>query len=1547
MTSAVITGTGLYHPPHVISNAELVDAFNRYVDGQNAQYASDIADGKRLPLQRSSVEFIEKSSGIRQRYVLEKSGVLDPTRMYPRLTERSDDQLSLMAEIAVNAARQAMTAAGKSAQDIDLVICAAANMQRAYPAMAIEIQQALGARGYGFDMNVACSSATFGIEQASNAVLSGRARCVLMVNPEITSAHLEWRERDCHFIFGDVCTAVIIERSDTATADEQWEILGTSLATQFSNSIRNNFGFMNRSEDSSPTARDKTFRQDGRKVFTEVVPLASAHIENHLGSLDLKPTQVQRYWLHQANEGMNQQVIKNLVKGQAGDERAPLILGEYANTASAGSIIAFHRHRENLKIGDVGVICSFGAGYSIGSLVVRKRGLPSSRSVRGVHPLVHINTSVATALSFKSRFSGGEFFLNDHRVRGVRILPAAAHLEMVHASVVQLLGPITPVGAEPGITLLGVVFACPAALVSSALDVEVSFKPDDMACMDFEVGGVNADGQHVVFSQGRVSIASRREAPRCDPGQLREGARLLTWNAEQCYELFAGMGLDYGPEHRSLAGIEVGCDAQGQPLALAQLKLPQSLLAQHGDYVLHPSLLDAALQAGLSLLIHRRDKVGESLLALPYAVDRVEIFSPLTACALAIVRIEREGAGFDSHKLNIDVTDEQGQVCARLFGLSVRLVPGQAVITTESDVESEHAPVLGALTLAPIWSPCQPELLPTEALRSTCRRVVLGASSEAIAVSLWRERDPLSAFLAVSVTDDADGIALKLERLDRVDEIIWVPGSADACVDAASHGAIARTGFRLIKALFSLGYESRPLRLMVITTQAQAMSVDEPICPAQAAVHGLMGSLAKELPHWQIQLVDVDAESEGLAPIIQALPHRHGGNAMLYRSGQWYEPRCLPVAWPEQTTSGLRHGGVYVLLGGAGGLGEVFSDHLVQRYAAQVIWIGRRAEDHVITEKCDRIAVHGPRPCYLRADARDPVALRDAYQEIKRRFGVIHGVVNATIELQDNSLLRMDEATFNASLSAKVDVSVNVADVFAGEPLDFVLFFSSVQSLAKLPGQANYAAGCMFADAFAHWMARSSTCAIRVVNWGYWGHVGVVASQAYRDRMAQVGIDSIEVSEGLDLIEQLLASPLRQVVFIKTSKADVLSQLGVMSHEVLRPALGGAIHQDAQRLPMRVVTLPVDPVEVATQGRDFDRILCKLLRVQLMASDLFEGNRIEQTYWRRGTKTPALFDRWIPQSLSFIRMHDGDPSPSPQPHFPDAADVWQAWEHVKPRWLADPCRHAQVRLVDATLRALPAVLRGEIRATDIMFPQSSMSLVEGIYKNNPLADYFNAVLGEALLTTVVSRLENDPAARIRIVEIGAGTGGTSALVFDLLRPHAHQIEEYRYTDISRAFLMHAQEHYASKAPYLVTGLFNAERELAGQGLDEGAYDIAIATNVLHATQDVRTTLRNTKALLKPGGVLLLNEIVGASVLTHLTFGLLDGWWLYRDEALRCPGAPALSPSSWGRALHDEGFDQVTYPAEAAHGLGQQVIVARSNGVVRQPGMKRVLKPSAF
>lgn len=375
MTRIQISGTGLFTPKEILTNDELVNSYNKFVDEFNIENEDKIKTGEIEELQKSSSEFIEKASGVKARYVQNKSGILDTKFMRPLLRERKEDELSNLAEMGVIAAKQAIENANIDIEKIDAVIVACSNLERPYPAIAIEIQNALNIEGFAFDMNVACSSATFGIQTIYDMIKSGSIRSALMVNPEICSGHLNFKDRDCHFIFGDVATAVVIEElKEVPSNSNSYEILSTKLYTQFSNNIRNNYGFLNSSSPDGVGKADKLFHQNGRQVFKEVVPKVASLIKEHLEKNSIEVTNIKAMYLHQANENMNRLISKYILGHEASRDFAPIVLDEYANTSSAGSIIAFHKYNNSLKKDDLAIICSFGAGYSIGNVIVRKLG---------------------------------------------------------------------------------------------------------------------------------------------------------------------------------------------------------------------------------------------------------------------------------------------------------------------------------------------------------------------------------------------------------------------------------------------------------------------------------------------------------------------------------------------------------------------------------------------------------------------------------------------------------------------------------------------------------------------------------------------------------------------------------------------------------------------------------------------------------------------------------------------------------------------------------------------------------------------------------------------------------------------------------------------------------------------------------------------------------------------------------------------------------------------------------------------------------------------
>ncbi|MFY9178259.1 MAG: beta-ketoacyl-ACP synthase III [Venatoribacter sp.] len=373
MSDIVISGTGLFVPPFIVSNDELVDAYNAYVNQFNQDHAAEIEAGTVAALPLSSSEFIEKASGIKARYAMYKEGMLDVNRMkpvFPYAASDNDHELETVT-MSVEAAKEAMARANKTAADIDMVILSTANIQRSYPATAIEVQQRLGIQGFAYDMTVACSSATFGLINAYMAVKAGIAKCALVVNPEFATPQVNLKSRDSHFIFGDGATAIVIERAESCTSKHAFKILDTKQFTQFSNNIRCEGSYTDHCFDNLPEER-KFFVQEGRKVFKELLPLVTNFIEEQLEANQLQATDLKRMWLHQANINMNMFAVKKLLGRLPEGLEAPVILDEFANVASSGSVIAFHRYQDDLQSGDKGIICSFGAGYSIGSLIVEK-----------------------------------------------------------------------------------------------------------------------------------------------------------------------------------------------------------------------------------------------------------------------------------------------------------------------------------------------------------------------------------------------------------------------------------------------------------------------------------------------------------------------------------------------------------------------------------------------------------------------------------------------------------------------------------------------------------------------------------------------------------------------------------------------------------------------------------------------------------------------------------------------------------------------------------------------------------------------------------------------------------------------------------------------------------------------------------------------------------------------------------------------------------------------------------------------------------------------
>ena len=752
--------------------------------------------------------------------------------------------------------------------------------------------------------------------------------------------------------------------------------------------------------------------------------------------------------------------------------------------------------------------------------------------------------------------------------------------------------------------------------------------------------------------------------------------------------------------------------------------------------------------------------------------------------------------------------------------------------------------------------------------------------------------------------------------------------------------------FRLLKALQRRLMGGSALSLKVITCGVHCILSDTKTYPFGASMNGMSITLAKEYPSLKVSCFDIDPDAldehypqkqkEFLIKSILDEPAHERGQEIVLRAGQRYVRALYPLVLPRPPQEHLRSNGVYVILGGMGGIGLTLSRYLAENYQARLILIGRSKLDDKKKDQIVDIESRGGTVFYGQADAQDLDGMKQVIAQAKARFGSIHGVFHSALVLEDKSLATMDEAAFRVALDPKVKGSVVLHRVVREEDLDFIMFFSSIQTFMGNPGQSNYGAACAFKDAYAHYLNVTKTCPVYIINWGYWGSVGIVAQKSYQQRLAKQGIYSIEPEEGMEAIRRIFGSPANQAIAMKTGSAFQES-LGVdHQYQVELLPESKSILSLVETLATTLkqsVTLDPEVLGFRKALRQLEqwgaRFLLKVL--QEMGGLHKETLRILPQYYR-------LYD-----CIVDILTKSGFTQIDPQGNISLGKDNGQHGqlydiEKEKQQLLSTyPNLKAHIRLLEKCLSQFPEILTGRCLATDVMFPNSSMDLVEGIYKGHPIANHFNQLVADSVVSYILARLaQRKGDEKITILEIGAGTGGTSATVLKAIAPYSNLIR-YVYTDISLAFVNYGREQFEARYPFAEFRVLNIEKEVSAQGFNEGNVDVVLATNVLHATQNIRRTLAHVKVLLKKNGWLILNEATTVQDFATLTFGLLSGWWLYEDETFRLPGAPLLSTSMWENVLEKEGFQKCVFlnDREDFANLRQHAIVSESNGLVKQ------------
>ncbi len=845
----------------------------------------------------------------------------------------------------------------------------------------------------------------------------------------------------------------------------------------------------------------------------------------------------------------------------------------------------------------------------------------------------------------------------------------------------------------------------------------------------------------------------------------------------------------------------------------------------------------------------------------------------------------------------------------------------------------------------------------------------------------------------VLTTADAGGLADGLSRYHRYDDVRTVDLERDDLpqalaeagpVDRVYHlggvrgsrsdgpgpldGSLRRGVLALFQVARQLPRAERPTQLTVVTDDAVAAFGGPVANPFAAGLHGLTRVLPKERADVRAVCVDFARQEladdapddwDGLAAAVAAETCDASGRTVLLRGGGRYTLALQPVELPAPERPPFRERGVYVIVGGSGGIGRELTALLAESYRARVVWISRGELTAEQRESADRAELLGGEVLHLRADCSDVDELRRAAAEAKARFGAVHGVIHAGMTFDPGPLATLDERDFRAALAVKADGSVAVDAVFGDEPLDFLAFFSSVGAFVGTAANGGYSCAAALQDAYALHLGHRRPYPVRVVNWGYWGGIGSGARPGLKEIFEGLGIGELSVAEGLDAVHRVLGNRLPQVISID-ARDFALAALGarVAAPAQLVAGGGGPSLRDTADALRHLRTDGADKVDHVLAGHCRLAALCgpAVLGVfRRMGVLRAPGDRHDRATLADRLGIQPKYRRLAEALLNILRNagyaeFEGGAVrllPGAPPESAGAEGLSADQEAEFDRIGADhPELAATVTLTRLFLRSYPEILRGEIRATEIMFPGSSLTLVEGFYKANALTDSFNELVRDAVKAHLDRRIrESAPGERLRVVELGAGTGATTERVLPALAPHADRVT-YSYTDISPRFLELAEERLAPRygtPGFVEYKVLDLERSIEEQGFVPGGHDLVLATNVVHATGDLRASLRKAKGLLRPHGWLVLNELTEVWDHTTVVGGLLDGWWLFDDEQLRMPDSPLATPATWRRLLWEEGFGDVVVAGGTGpdgHTRGQHVIVGESDGLRPVP-----LRPS--
>ncbi|MCO4850729.1 non-ribosomal peptide synthetase [Bacillus vallismortis] len=717
-----------------------------------------------------------------------------------------------------------------------------------------------------------------------------------------------------------------------------------------------------------------------------------------------------------------------------------------------------------------------------------------------IHPLLHQNTSDFSEQKFSSVFTGEEFFLRDHVVRGKPVLPGVAYLEMAHAAIKQATGSNN--GQEVRIRLNHTVWVQPVVVDKHSAQVDIGLFPEEDGKITFDIYSKQEDGADpVIHSQGSAELLSAAETPVADLAEISHRCDKGNMSPDQFYEEGRSRGMFHGPAFQGIKKLDIG-----NREVLAQLKVPKIVSGMNEQFVLHPSIMDSALQTATICIMQ---ELTDQKLILPFALEELEVVKGCSSSMWAYARLsDSHHSGDIIQKADIDVIDESGDVCVRIKGFSTRVLEGEVH-------SSKPSPRHERLMLEPVWRE-QNDGFVDEDL----------SFAEHIVVLFETER---------SVTDRLAS-NMKNARVITLNE-------AEGHI-AERYQFYAQNVFELVQRKIDEHSAGRVIIQAIVPLNKEKQLF--------AGVSGLLKTAELEFSKLTAQVIEIEKPEEmnDLHLKLKDDSRRPAHKQIRYEAGDRFVKGWREMALPSANEIHMpwRDEGVYLITGGAGSLGLLFAKEIAnQTVRSTIVLTGRSVLSERKKNELETLRSMGTEVVYRETDVSDQRAVRRLMKEIKEKYGTLNGIIHGAGSIKDHFIVHKSNEEFQEVLQPKVSGLLHVDEFSKDFPLDFFILFSSVSGSLGNAGQADYAAANTFMDAFAEYRRslaaskkrRGSTISF---NWPLWEEGGMqVGAEAEQRMLKTMGMVPIPTGSALEAFYQGIASEKPQV-FVMEGQLQKMKQ---------------------------------------------------------------------------------------------------------------------------------------------------------------------------------------------------------------------------------------------------------------------------------------------------------------------------------------------------------------------------------------------------------------------